>query len=254
MKHLPIALFIACLAACPLLSQAQPTFLPAPAMETTMQRQTPEQQVLSARQQAILPITAFTAGGDMAKLNAALERGLDAGLTVNETKEVLAQMYAYTGFPRSLNALSELMKVLESRKSRGIADAPGAEPGPLPAAQDMLEAGTANQTKLIGQPATGALFAFSPQIDRYLKEHLFGAIFARDNLGWPERELATLGALAALPGAESQLASHMRVSRNIGLSEAQLEQLVAVLRERVDAETASRAEAARKATMNQTPN
>jgi alkylhydroperoxidase/carboxymuconolactone decarboxylase family protein YurZ len=246
MKPIPSVLLMACLAASPLLSHAQAT-------ETTMQTQTSQQQTLSARQQAILPITAFTASGDMPRLNAALERGLDDGLTISDAKEVLVQMYAYTGFPRSLNALSELMKVLQARKARGITDAPGTEPAPLPAADDMLAAGTANQTQLVGQPVSGPLFEFSPQIDRYLKEHLFGAIFARDNLGWPERELATLGALAALPGVESQLASHMRVSRNVGLSEAQLEQVVAVLRERVDAASASRAEAARKATTGHAP-
>lgn len=43
----------------------------------------------------------------MGKLNAALNQGLDAGLTINETKEILIQLYAYTGFPaasmRSMN-------------------------------------------------------------------------------------------------------------------------------------------------------
>ncbi|MBL8432390.1 MAG: carboxymuconolactone decarboxylase family protein, partial [Dechloromonas sp.] len=66
---------------------------------------------LSAQQQAILPIAAFAAAGDMGKLNAALNQGLDAGLTISDAREILVQLYAYTGFPRSLNALTELMKV-----------------------------------------------------------------------------------------------------------------------------------------------
>jgi len=205
---------------------------------------------LSTRQQAILPITAFTASGDMARLDAALRQGLEAGLTVNEIKEMLAQMYAYAGFPRSLNALGAFMKVLEQRKAQGIDDSAGPDPGPLPAPERMLEVGTANQTKLSGQPVTGPLFEFSPQIDRYLKEHLFGAIFARDNLEWRDRELATVGALAAMPGAESQVQAHMRISRNVGLSEAQLLQAVAVLRERVGAEAADRAEGARRGSVD----
>ena len=53
----------------------------------------------------------------MPKLNAALNQGLDAGLTVSEAKEILVQLYAYVGFPRSLNALGELMKVVEARKA-----------------------------------------------------------------------------------------------------------------------------------------
>ena len=85
-------------------------------------------ETLTARQQAIVPIAAFAAAGDIAKLNAALNQGLDAGLTVSDAKEVLVQLYAYAGFPRSLNALGELMKVLEARKQRGIQDAPGCAP------------------------------------------------------------------------------------------------------------------------------
>ena len=38
------------------------------------------------------------------------------------------QLYAYAGFPRSLNALAELMKMLDARKQRGIQDAPGRGP------------------------------------------------------------------------------------------------------------------------------
>lgn len=108
---------------------------------------------LTARQQAIVPIAAFAAAGDMDKLNVALNRGLDAGLTVSDTKEILVQLYAYAGFPRSLNALSELMKVLDTRKQRGIQDAPGHAPThAIPKGEALLAAGTANQTTLSGGP------------------------------------------------------------------------------------------------------
>lgn len=118
---------------------------------------------LSARQAAIVPIAAFAAAGDIARLNAALEQGLDAGMTVSDAKEVLIQLYAYAGFPRSLNALSELMKVLQAREQRGVRDAPGAEPiRPIPQGAALLAAGTANQTKLSGGPVQGPLFDFAP--------------------------------------------------------------------------------------------
>ena len=199
---------------------------------------------LSAKQQAIAPISAATAVGDIPKLNLALNQGLDAGLTLSETKEILVQMYAYTGFPRSLNALGEMMKVVDARKQRGVQDAPGREPAPVPQGQALLELGTANQTKLIGAPARGPLYEFSPVIDEYLKSHLFGAMFARDNLDWPSRELATVGALAALPGAESQLQSHVGFSMNVGLTAPQLRQLADGLAQRGHPEAAGRARAA----------
>ncbi|MFJ2988593.1 carboxymuconolactone decarboxylase family protein [Collimonas sp. NPDC087041] len=202
-------------------------------------------ETLTARQQAIVPIAAFAAAGDMTKLSAALNQGLDAGLTVSDAKEILVQLYAYAGFPRSLNALGELMKVLEARKQRGIQDAPGALPSrAIPKGDALLAAGTANQIELVGSPVKGPLFDFAPAIDEYLKTHLFGDIFERDNLDWQSRELATVGMLSALPGAESQLQSHLRISMNVGLTVGQLRQLAEVLADRVDAENARRARAA----------
>ncbi|HQQ70862.1 MAG TPA: carboxymuconolactone decarboxylase family protein [Alicycliphilus sp.] len=199
-------------------------------------------EILNTRQQAIVPIAALAAAGDIAKLNAALDQGLDAGMTVSDAREILVQLYAYAGFPRSLNALGELMKVLETRKRRGIQDAPGSAPSrPIPKGEALLAAGTANQTKLSGGPVEGPLFDFAPTANEYLRTHLFGDIFERDNLDWPSRELATVGMLSALPGAESQLQAHMRISMNVGITAGQLRQLTQVLAESVDADTARRA-------------
>lgn len=187
-------------------------------------------KTLSTKQQAIPPITAAAAVGDMTRLNEALWQGLDAGLTVSEVKEILVQLYAYAGFPRSLNALGESMKVLQARRQRGLQDAPGREPAaPVPTGGELLAVGTANQTKLLGGPAKGQLFVFAPAIDAYLKTHLFGDIFARDNLDWQSRELATLGVLAALQGVESQLQAHLRISMNVGLAADQLREVADVL-------------------------
>ncbi|WP_349607771.1 carboxymuconolactone decarboxylase family protein [Cupriavidus sp. DF5525] len=225
----------------PVVSNAQE----GPALNAPQSRVPSASEKLTARQQAIIPIAAFGAAGDIAKLNAALNRGLDSGLTVNEAKEILVQLYAYAGFPRSLNALAELMKVLDARKQRGVHDVPGSDPSrAVPKGDALLIAGTANQTKLSGAPVRGALFEFAPAIDEYLKTHLFGDIFERDNLDWQSRELATVGMLSALPGAESQLQAHMRISMNVGLTAGQLRQLVQVLGDNVDADSARRAQAA----------
>lgn len=207
---------------------------------------------LSARQQAIPLIAASMASSQMDKLNAALNQGLDAGLTINEAKEILIQLYAYTGFPRSLNALNELMKVVETRKQRGIEDIEGKAPiAPIPVGDELRRVGTANQTKISGAPVQGPLFDFAPTINQFLQTHLFGDIFARDNLDWQSRELATVGALAATPGVEAQLLSHTRASLRVGLTAAQLRQLAQVLREHGDNDAATRAdEALQKALEN----
>lgn len=213
--------------------------------QQAMTRTPPTSDALSARQQAIPLIAASMATGDMPRLHMALNQGLDAGLTVSEVREILVQLYAYAGFPRSLNALGELMKLVESRRQRGIQDAQGVEPSRVPSTGDALRAaGTANQTRISGGPVQGPLFDFAPVINQFLQAHLFGDIFERDNLDWQSRELATVGALAAMQGVEPQLRSHMAASLRVGLSAAQLRQLVQVLADRGDAPAAQRASAA----------
>lgn len=212
------------------------------AASSTSMSTTSASGTLSNKQLAIPVIAAFMASSDLPRLNQALNQGLDAGLTVSETKEILVQLYAYAGFPRSLNALGELMKVLEARKQRGIDDAQGRDPvREIPTGDALLEAGIANQTRISGGVVKGPLFEFAPVINQYLQTHLFGDIFERDNLDWQSRELATVGALAATPGAEPQLHAHMLASLRVGLTAEQLRQVTRVLTERVDKAVADRA-------------
>lgn len=204
------------------------------------EKPTMNEQPLTLKQLAIAPIAANMAIGDMPRLHDALNRGLDAGLTLSEVKEVLVQLYAYAGFPRSLNALSLLMKAVQERAARGIEDAPGREPGPVPSGHALTELGIDNQTRLVGARVSGPLFEFAPAIDQFLKVHLFGDIFARDNLQWTDRELATVGALAAMAGVESQLEAHLKISLNVGLTVEQLRQVAAELQARGDVQAAAR--------------
>ena len=209
---------------------------------------------LSMPQQTIPLIAAFMASSDMPGLNTALNQGLDAGLSISEIREILVQLYAYVGFPRSLNALNELMTVVQARKQRGIEDAPGREPGrAIPVGDELLAAGTANQTRISGAPVKGPVFEFAPVINRFLQTHLFGDIFERDNLDWQSRELATVGALAATPGVEPQLRSHMATSLRVGLGAAQLRQITELLKKHGDPQTAERAHAALTQTLSQLP-
>jgi alkylhydroperoxidase/carboxymuconolactone decarboxylase family protein YurZ len=201
------------------------------------------QTKLTKKQLAIIPIAAHTAGGDLDKLKISLEKGLDAGLTVNEIKEILVQMYAYAGFPRSLNGIGTFMAVLEDRKARGCKDQAGKEPAPLPEDKTSLEFGTENQTRLIGRPATGPRFDFAPAIDQYLKSHLFGDIFQRDVLTWSERELATVAGLSNIKGVGSQLMAHYAISMNNGITPDQLLEFVTVLKECCGPQVAGNAKA-----------
>jgi 4-carboxymuconolactone decarboxylase len=190
-------------------------------------------QALSSKQQGIIPIAAFTAKGDLEKLKVSLNEGLDAGLNVNEIKEILVQMYAYTGFPRSLNGIGTFMGVMEERQKKGIKDEAGREASPLPVNKSRVELGTDIQTRLVGKPVTGAIYTFAPAIDQFLKGHLFGDIFGRDNLDFQSREIATISALAGMDGVNPQLQAHFNVGLNTGLTEAQMRSLISILKAKV---------------------
>ena len=178
--------------------------------------QAQQADILSIRQQRIVAIAATTAQGDLENLKTSLARGLDGGMTVNETKEVMVHAYAYCGFPRSLRGLQPPpMQVLDERKARGIADTVGRDaqarlrqPRQAHPRAELLE-------KLSGAPAdapkTGYAAFAPPIVDRYLKEHLFCDIFERDLLTWQERELAAVAILTALgEGAPADAAVALR--------------------------------------------
>lgn len=196
-----------------------------------------EVEALTAKKQAIIPIAAFTANGDMERLKPALVAGLDAGLTVNEIKEILIQLYAYCGFPRSLNGINAFMEVMKAREAEGIKDTVGKEASPLPKDMDRDAYGAKVRRELMGvteEPPAQGYQLFTPAIDTYLKEHLFADIFARDVLNHEERELVTISALAAMKGTEGQLKFHLGAAMNTGLSADQLHAFVAVLKAKVD--------------------
>jgi len=159
------------------------------------------------------------------RLDAAIRKALDGGVTVNELKEAFSQLYAYTGFPRSLNALGTLQKVLNDRKASGINDYEG-KPWTRPAvwgnAEQALKQGTEVQTRLTGKPFD---YDFCPQDDYYLKSHLFGDIFAGDQLSAADRELVTVAALSSLKGVEPQLAAHKAGAVNMGNTKEQVDEL-----------------------------
>ena len=195
--------------------------------------------------QQIVSIAAFTANGDKEQLKTALHEGLDAGLTINEIKEELIQLYAYCGFPRSLNGITTFMAVLDERKAKGIADKEGTGAVRVEG-MDKYEQGRKTLEELSGKSQSGPLTganAFAPGIDVFLKEHLFADIFGRGVLTYQQRELATITVLATLPGLESQLLFHIGAGMHVGLTETQLRETFNIIGEKVNKVQAAAANA-----------
>jgi len=205
-----------------------------------------ENKALNAKQKSIIAIAAFTANGDLEKLSTALKEGLDSGLTVNEIKEILVQIYAYAGFPRSLNGINTFMTIMDERRANGIKDEIGKEASPVPADMNRNEYGANVRAKLAGQetiPPPSGYQLFTPIMDTFLKEHLFADIFARDILDYQSRELATISALASMTGTGGQLWFHLGAAMNTGLSEGQMQDFIAVLKAKVGQQEAEDASA-----------
>ncbi len=175
---------------------------------------------------------ALEARGDLMRLDAAVRQALDCGVTVDELKDAFSQLYAYTGFPRSLNALGVLQRVLADRKSQSINDNEG-KPFRRPAAWDdaalALKQGTEMQTRDEG--GTPWDYTFCPQADHYMKAHLFGDIYASDQLTPAERELVTVAALSAMDGVEPQFEGHKECAVFMGNTQQQVAYLCRWLEE-----------------------
>ena len=165
-------------------------------------------QTLTERQKGLAACACLMAQGDMNRLEPAVRMALDKGVTINELKEAFSQLYAYTGFPRSLNALGVLSKVLENKQPNWQEGKPWKRPAEWDDAKKTYELGTKNQTQLSGKPFN---YTFCPQDDYYLKSHLFGDIFAGDQLSAADREIVTVAALSGLEGVAPQLAAHKQV-------------------------------------------
>ncbi|MBN1596863.1 MAG: carboxymuconolactone decarboxylase family protein [Bacteroidales bacterium] len=201
---------------------------------------------LSTKQQNIIPIAAYTANGELQLLKSALNDGLNAGLTINEIKEVIVHLYAYCGFPRSIRGLQTFMEVLEERKANGITDEMGKDATPINDNRSKYERGRENLEKLIGMPLTGTQIGyaeFAPTIEIFLKEHLFADIFDRDVLTYSERELVTVSVLSSIGGAEPMLRSHLNICIYQGYTPEQLQQFINIIKSAVGEKEARDAQA-----------
>ncbi len=199
----------------------------------TVIAQTDTKKFLNAKQIATVRISVITARGNLSRLQTELHAGLDAGLTVNQIKEAIVHLYAYAGFPRSIRGLQTFMSILDERSARGINDQAGPESTPVNDQLTKYERGKATLEQLTGiresGPKTGYA-AFSPIIEVFLKEHLFADIFERDILSFAERELVTISVLSSIGRSEPMLRSHFNICLNVGLSPAQLQQFVNVIK------------------------
>ena len=148
--------------------------------------QTPKaEQAMDSKRQHITEVAALTGKGDLDKLKIVLIDGLNDGMAVSELKEVMVHAYAYCGFPRALRGLQTLVAVLDERKAKGIEDDWGRKASPITDTRSKYERGRDILVEISGIPADAPKADYAilaPEIEVFLKEHLFADLFERDVL------------------------------------------------------------------------
>lgn len=75
---------------------------------------------LNTTEHSFVLLAIYTARGKLDALKYALNDAFDQqNITVNQAKSLMEQLYAYCGFPRSLNALNTLLAVVNERIKLG---------------------------------------------------------------------------------------------------------------------------------------
>ncbi len=195
------------------------------------------EQTMNSKRQHIAEIAALTCKGDLDKLKPVLIDGLNDGMTVSELKEVMIHAYAYCGFPRALRGLQTLVVVLDERKAKGIEDNWGREASPITDTRSKYERGRNILAEISNVPADAPKADYAilaPEIEVFLKEHLFADLFERDVLTYAERELTTVAVISSLgKGVEPMLKGHMGIALNVGVTPDELRGVLAIVEKNV---------------------
>ena len=200
--------------------------------------QTPKaEQAMDSKRQHITEVAALTGKGDLDKLKTVLIDGLNDGMAVSELKEVMVHAYAYCGFPRALRGLQTLVAVLDERKAKGIEDDWGRKASPITDTRSKYERGRDILVEISGIPADAPKADYAilaPEIEVFLKEHLFADLFERDVLTYAERELTTVAVIASLgKGVEPMLKGHMGIALNVGITPDELHSVLAIVEKNI---------------------
>jgi 4-carboxymuconolactone decarboxylase len=187
---------------------------------------------LDLKSKEIAVVAALTALGNAnPQLKVHINGVLNVGCTINQVKEVILQMSAYSGFPTCINAMNSLKEVLVEREKEGIHDIIGDEVTNKISPMDRYEVGSKelskldiNQVKLLEDTYNN----FSPDLVK-LVIHSYADIIARDNLSKKQRQIATIAALTALGNAKPQLKFHINAGLNVGITPDEVKEIMLLM-------------------------
>jgi 4-carboxymuconolactone decarboxylase len=181
----------------------------------------------------IAVVASLTAMGTaIPQLKVHLNGALNVGCTINELKEIIVQMSAYSGFPSSINAMNALKEVLIDRQKNGKKDNEGPLPSNEQSTTGRYETGAKELSELDNKQVERLEFAykdFCPDFVKLILEFGYADIYARNNLSKKYRQIATIAALTALGNAQPQLKFHINAALNIGLSIDEVKEIMLLM-------------------------
>ncbi|MBE5102328.1 carboxymuconolactone decarboxylase family protein [Priestia aryabhattai] len=169
---------------------------------------------LDDTQRELITLVVLATNQTLPQLNAHVHAALNIGLTPLEIKEAVYQCAPYIGFPKTLNAISEINEVFKARNIKL----------PVESQKEVEEdnrhdKGLTVQVEIFGDVIAkmqeGAP-ANQKHIQEYLSSFCFGDFYTRGGLELKMRELLTLCIVSSLGGAESQVKAHVQGNLNVG--------------------------------------
>ncbi|AWI05078.1 carboxymuconolactone decarboxylase family protein [Clostridium drakei] len=187
---------------------------------------------LDLKSKEIAVVASLTALGNAEpQLKVHINGALNVGCTINDIKEIILQMSAYSGFPTCINAMNALKDVLSEREKQGIKDSIGKEATNKISPEDRYEVGAAELSELDGNQVEileNAYNNFSPDLVKLVVQS-YADIISRNNLNKRYRQIATIAALTALGNAKSQLKFHINAGLNIGLTADDVKEIMLLM-------------------------
>jgi 4-carboxymuconolactone decarboxylase len=178
---------------------------------------------LDLLERELVTVGALAALGDTApQLNFHIDAALKVGVTPEEVVEALIHLVPFTGFPRVLNAIGVARAVFADH---GV----DVEPQVMDDDRDRHERGADKLVEIDGPhglEVIASLKDIAPDLGRYLVEFSFGDVYHRPWLTPQRKQLVTVAALTALGDTAPQLRVHIGAALNVGLSPAQVVEIL----------------------------
>nr|WP_145163658.1 carboxymuconolactone decarboxylase family protein [Paenibacillus terrae] len=169
---------------------------------------------LDDKMRELITLVVLTTNQTLPQLKAHVHAALNVGLTPIEIKEAVYQCAPYVGFPKTLNALTEVNDVFKARNINL----------PLESQQQVEEETRFDKGLAVQVDAFGDIITKNREnspinqkhIQDYLSAFCFGDFYTRGGLDLKTRELLTLSIISALGGADNQVKAHVQGNLNVG--------------------------------------